>query len=614
MTAFGEGQRHWAGFVAIATLFVLAIATPLMLEGPVGSGALHTGFVQAATRDRFEVADPLRLLSHPPVTIERGTISFRDASGSRLHSAEAMLAILRGGSAGLVIEDATLTLDDAARTLASSGLADVLTAPVVEALSKLAFSSVKLARCRIVLPGWSGLSHVIEDLEATVTGMRKAARTARGSFMFRGEAVAFDLTLGAEAEQGGKLPISGTIKGRSIEAELRGMLQPATLMLAAPQASLKIPDLQRTVRWLGASWPEGSGFSSLSLNGELEWSGRAIAFQNATIAIDGNQAKGGLALKIMGPRPAIDGTMAFSRLDLGSYFAHGAAPGKKRDLARMISWPDWIEPTPSLLAEEIDADVRLSADVVTLGTHQLGRGAATLTLNRGRLLADVTELELGSGARGQGQLNIDFTPAEPPIAVTARLERVELSQLSQRLFGHPALLGSADLSLDLAGAGTTSSEIVGNARGTIHVRADKGAQLGADLRTLAATALSRDLDGWGPSSKGQTAVDQLDAELMLSSGVLAFQKASASAGATTLTAAGWVSLGDGSVNLRLAVSRPPDQSTVPAEHAGDGKPAANASLIRIEGPWSKPRIRHVPVSDKAAQPPVEPAVPGGRRG
>lgn len=609
MTAFGEGQRHWAGFVAIATLFVLAIAAPMVLEGPVGGGAIHSSVVQAATRDRFEVADPLRLLSQPPVIIERGTISFRDAAGSRLASAEAMLAIVRGGSAELVLEDATLTLDDTQPPLAPIAPADVLTAPVVEALSKLAISSVKLARCRMVLSGHAGPPQVIEELEATITGMRKAARVARGSFMFRGEAVAFDLTFGADVDQSGKLPVSGTIKGRYIEAELRGMLQPATLALVAPQASLKIPDFQRAVRWLGASWPNGSGVSTLSLNGELEWSNRAIAFQNATIAIDGNQAKGGLALKIMEARPAIDGTMAFTRLDLAPYFAPRAAPDSKLDLARFISWPDWIEPTPSLLAEEIDADLRLSADEVTLGTHQLGRGAATLTLNQGRLLADVTELEIGSGARGSGQLSVDFTPAEPPIAVKAKLQHVELSQLSQRLFGHPALLGSADLSLDLAGFGSTSSAVVGSARGTIHVRAENGAQLGADLRTLAATALSRELDGWGPSSKGQTTVDQLDAELMLSSGVLALQKASAKAGATTLTAAGWVGLGDGSVNLRLAVSRPPDQSALP-ERAGDGKPAANSSLIRIEGPWAKPRIRLVPASDKAAQPPAETSAPG----
>lgn len=612
MTAFGEGQRHWAGFVAIATLFVLALAAPLMPDGPLGNGTIHTSIVQAATRDRFEIADPLRLLTLPAVTIERGTVSFRHISGSRPSSAEAMLAILRGGTAGLVIEDATLALGDNT-LLPPPDTVDALAVPIVEALSKIAFSSIRLARCRLVLAGQDGTPIVLEDLEASVSLARKAARTGRGSFMFRGEAVAFDLTLGAETEDGGKAPLSGTIKGRHVDAELRGLLQLDTLTVSASQASLNIPDLRRAARWLGASWPDGPAVSSLSLRGELEWSRRAIAFQNATITIDGNQAKGGLALKTMGPRPAIDGTMAFSRLDLAPYVTRSPVLEHKFSLSRLMSWPDWIEPSPTLLAEQVDADLRISSELVTFGAHTLGRGAATLSLEQGRLLADVAELELGSGARGSGQLSIDFAPSAPPIAVKAKLEQVDLSQLSQRLFGHPALHGRSDLAVDLAGSGSTSTDVVGSARGRMLVRAEKGAQLGADLRMLAATALSKELDGWGPAAKGQTTVDQLDAELTLSNGVLAFRNASARAGATMLTAAGWIGLGDASINLRLAVSRPADQSALPEDAKGEAS-TANSSLIRIEGPWGKPRIRFVPASDGVAQPPVEPAAPSGRRG
>jgi hypothetical protein len=612
MKAFGEGQRHWAGIVAIATLFVLALAAPLMLDGPAGSGAIQTSVVQAATRDRFEITDPLRLLALPAITIERGTISFRHASGSRLSSAEAMLAVLRGGTGALVIEDATLALGDNALPPPPDTF-DALAAPIVEALSKLAFTSVKLARCRLVLADRAGAPIVLEDLEATFSLARRTARTARGSFLFRGEAVAFDLTLGAETEESGKAPLAGSIKGRHVAAELRGLLQLDALTLSAPQASLDIPDLRRAVRWLGASWPDGSVVSSLSLRGELEWSRRTIAFQNATIRIDDNEAKGGLALKTMGPRPAIDGTMAFSRLDLAPFVRNSPVSEHKFSLSRLITWPDWIEPAPLQLAEQVDADLRLSSDVVTFGAHRLGRGAAMLSLEQGRLLADVTELELGSGARGSGQLSIDFAPSAPPIAVKAKLEQVDLSQLSERLFGHPALHGRSDLAIDLAGAGSTSSDVVGSARGRMLVRTEKGAQLGADLRMLAATALSKELDGWGPAGKGHTTVDQLDAELTLSNGVLAFQNATAKAGATTLKAAGWIGLGDASINLRLAVSRPADQSALP-EDAKDKAAAVNSSLIQIEGPWSKPRIRHVPASNRAAQPPDEQPQPSGKRG
>src|SRR5690606_23452456 len=125
-----------------------------------------------------------------------------------------------------------------------------------------------------------------------------------------------------------------------------------------------------------------------------------------------------LALNTSGPRPAIDGTMAFSQLDLAPYFTSRALD-QKFSLSRLITWPDWIEPAPTLLVEQVDADLRLSSELVTFGDHPLGRGAATISLEQGRLLADVAELELGSGARGSGQLSIDFAPAAPPIAIKA---------------------------------------------------------------------------------------------------------------------------------------------------------------------------------------------------
>src|SRR4029450_1012508 len=52
------------------------------------------------------------------------------------------------------------------------------------------------------------------------------------------------------------------------------------------------------------------------------------------------------------------------------------------------------------LLRHVDADLRISAPKVAIKGYGLGRGAATITVRSGRLLADIAELELYSGKVG----------------------------------------------------------------------------------------------------------------------------------------------------------------------------------------------------------------------
>ena len=609
MKTRGDGQRNWTALVAVGTLFGLAVAVPLIHFEVIPDRGFTRGAVQAAARDSFTITQPLRLVDAPRVTIERGTISFVEPSGGRMSTGEAMLAILGGGSAGLILEDATLSISETSAAGPAEAEGQVVPlAPMLDALVRHSFKTLKLTRSNLVVhrPG-GGRPIVLTDLDATIAVPKKAPRTARGSVMLAGQSLAFDIALGLDRADGqpAKAPLTATIKSKLVSAEARGHVTlDETLRIDAPQANIRISDLHETARWLGMDWPDGLGPSRVAMTGALVWSSRAFAMSEATVELDGSRATGTMSLKTGGPRPALDGTLAFERLDLSPYLALRESEREARfNLGRLLKWGEWTDVPTTALAGQIDADLRLSSELVTLGTQELGRGAATLSLKGGKLLADVAELELGNGARCVGQLGIDFMPVEPQFALKGQLDDIELARLTRRVVGHPAVRGRARLELDLTSRGSSMAEVLREVSGRIDVGVRKGGQLGADLRTLAATALSRELDGWGGAGRGQTAFDTLDAKLRLSGGTLATDAVSARAGGTVLTVDGVLGLLDRSLDLDLAITHPGNADLLTASAVvpvAAEPPAANASYIRIKGKWDQPRIRLLSAPSKAA--------------
>lgn len=609
MKTLREGQRNWSAIMAVTTLFALAIAAPFIAvewgpDATLRSSSFRGAAVLAATRDSFTISQPLRLVENPRLTIVRGTISFVQASGEKMPTGQAMLAVLTGGSAGLALDGATLTLGDAPTDIGAGASDDVPVAPIVDALASHSYKTLTLTRCRLIVYQRGTEPLVLDDLEATVT-TKRSTRSAFGSFRLRGEVVAFETSVGLDGDGTNptRLPLTASIKSEFIKSDIAGHLAlDTTLQVTARRASVRLPSVRKAAQWLGADWPDGAGLAGFAIDGELDWSSRALAFTNATISIDGNKANGMLALKTSGPRPAIDGTLAFDRLDLTPYLRQPAPEERAPafSLARLLSWDDWTEPTPISLAEHVDADLRLSANVIVVDHEQLGRSAATVSLKASKLLADVAELDLGGGARGSGQVSIDFAPPSPVIGLKAKFERVELASVLQRAVGHPVLRGRSEIGLDLTTFGANAAEIAGGASGRISLNVPDGGQIGADIRALAATSLSGQLDGWGAAGRGQTPIDSLVAELTIADGVVATQSTTARAGGTLLQMGGALGLADRSMDLKLAISNPGEPAAQSPGTPQLETAATNASLLHMQGQWDKPKIQRLPFGERAA--------------
>ena len=157
------------------------------------------------------------------------------------------------------------------------------------------------------------------------------------------------------------------------------------------QVELSSPSLRRVARWFGVPVPIADGLNAVAVKGQVNWARHAFAVEDAKVVIDGNEAAGALVLNLAGERPLIDATLAFHALDLTPYAEAARSQSFLFD-RQTATWSLFDLSFP--LIRHVDADLRISAPKVALKGFGLGRGAATIAVRSGKLLADIAELDL----------------------------------------------------------------------------------------------------------------------------------------------------------------------------------------------------------------------------
>ena len=80
----------------------------------------------------------------------------------------------------------------------------------------------------------------------------------------------------------------------------------------------------------------------MRVKGTLDWGAGVLTFSRATIAMDGNEGTGALALDTTKAIPSFDGTLAFDTLDLSRYLLARPRSWRRSGrsaLAGMTKWP-----------------------------------------------------------------------------------------------------------------------------------------------------------------------------------------------------------------------------------------------------------------------------------
>jgi len=576
-------------FLAVAILLCLLflISAPYLVERRFDEIGLRSAAVFAASTHSYSLSSPVRLLKAPNIALESGTISMPPNRTGLARGGEVIAMLITGSSSRLTLEKATISADFSAReAVLTTGSAHGGVAPLVAALQSLQFDALAVRDSSVRIKLGDGSTLVLDDLTTDVTAKQNGTIRAVGSFVFRGEKVSFDTKLATKLDpQSGAYPVSAALNSQPLSASLDGQLMLGdSPRLLSPQADLTIPNVRHAARWLGAGWPPGDAFEGFYAKGQLEWVNHTVAFQNATVQMDGNEATGTLSVNFSGQRPAIDGTLGLKTLDLSKYVAAGDASKQPLDesLLSMVTGASGLE---FPLIQIIDADLRISSSSVVLPGVTIGRSAATISLRGGKMIADIAELEIDEGTRGGGQLRIDATGPRPSYDIRGKLEALDLGRAGQAIFGHPTIQGRGNVIVEISAEGDTGTMLLGSLDGKLCVTLDEGGQLGLDLDQLsAAVKTPKPQSAWKAASTGAMPIDTLEARFAVHKGVIRTEVAKAVAGSRAMNAEGAIDLPTRQLNLELAIG-----DVAQASAAGAATPV-KSDVIDMHGPWTAPAL------------------------
>lgn len=606
-------QRFALAAIVVLAFVTLGLSVPIFVGGRPQAIVLHHSSVHAASRDTFVVTTPIRLSASPGLVLQRGTLTLVSDRSRPPLSGEAAAALLASGSARLMLEDATLTVEvDRPTDVVGAGTEpDAPAAPLLAALSRLGFSTLAIRRGIVVLKRHAGGSELLSDVRLDITNKRDVALTANGSFELQGRQLALDATVGFASDRKDvvRLPVKGSIKGSFLEATIADgrLVLGDRLQLVAGQAEVQSIGLRQVAAWLGAPWPGERGLGGFRAKGQLEWQDRTIAFQNASFQMDGNEATGTLTLDWGKARPSIEGTLALKTCDLTKYTGTVKPSGGFMERTG-LGWLRSITEPGSLafpLIRHLDADLRISANEVTSGALKFGKSAASVAVKDGKLLADVAELDIDGEGNLRGLLAIDMAGIVPRYQMRGKLEAVEAGKATEIMFGHPVLSGRASIMFDLTGTGETVDQLASTLHGKLGVELPEGGALGLDVVQLASLAArSPEIKGWGTLGRSQARVSRLVSRFSMQGGVLFADTFKATAGDRLMTLSGDINLASRTVDAQMSVARL--TSSGPLAEVSASEPT---EILSVRGPWSEPVVRYSKRPSKAAAPSPPPAGP-----
>ncbi len=559
------------------------------------SGDMLANFrLHAAPRVGYVISEPVQLLARPRLILESAAIHGMD-TGADDDGPEAVARSRR-----LVLDRPIITVDVASASTPREVSLGTVLEPIIARIASLDVQSLTIRGGTVKLQSSAAEPEVLSDVDLQITPQRKASAGVSGQLTYLGQRLSLSATIARLAANGAEYrwPVQAMVSGGMFETRFDGVLGEEKGLRLNGTVDVSIPRLREMALWIGIGAPRAGNLEAMRLRGALDWTGGAMAFSQASLTLDGNEGLGAISVTRAGDRTAIEGTLAFKRLNLKPYIVSAM-------VERTLLAPIFAATRPPAIAsllDNVDADLRISCEALVIPGIETGQAAVAITLKNGKLLADVAEVALEEGVF-KGQLAVERAGSDPRYALSGKLEGVEAGRLLQRAIGRNPLQGRADINLSLMTIGDTTEELLTGLSGKAQIEMRGGSRAGVDIRALAQAAKRGELKGWQAVGTSTTGFDELALRLDANQGVLRATILQAKSGTSTFNGNGTIDLSRQALDFALALGTT-DPSIRPA--TGD--------VLVLSGPWSAPGIRLGRREDAQERPlPVTaPVSPAGR--
>lgn len=416
-----------------------------------------------------------------------------------------------------------------------------------------------------------------------------------GTFNWRNELVEFNVSVSQPIAliNGNASPARFAIASRPVRVSFTGTANGLAALQLEGETTVTTPSVRRAAQWLGGIAMDNSPILGAGLiEGDLNWIGPSLTFPTAHIELDGNIADGSISIDLAKQKPRLQGTLALEKLDLSAYL--------ESLRARINEDGGWqTAPIKMRLLELGDLDIRLSAGQILAGGVRMGKSAAAVTINNGRLDANIGEAQF-YGGRLEADASVETGDGAATASARVVLDDTPAAVLLDDLAGISLVEGATSARIELGGSGDTWGKLVETLAGSAHIEISDGALVGFELGQLAALSGGYEVAEPAPGS-GTVPITSLAADLELADGTLSSEGIVAEGDTFTITLGGEVSLFNFGVRGRGVLNA--------ARAEGDDGRRRDIPFV-VSGSWFSPfllpdyerLIRRGATDDGASQP------------
>ncbi len=316
--------------------------------------------------------------------------------------------------------------------------------------------------------------------------------------------------------------------------------------------------------------PKGMG-RTIAVSGKITYTAEGTAhLRNGKIKLDQNVFSGEADLFLTGDRPRLNASFTADALDFSVLAA--SVDGTGENVAVAEGWSKDIIDVSGLGA--LDARVSLAAGSVDLGTVKLGATAVVATLERSRMVFDLSRAQSYDGEvtgqfvmNGRGGLSVGGDLTATGLAMTPLL---------RDLADYERLVGTGDMRLKFLGVGNSVDAIMNSLSGDGSIKLGQGEILGLDL-----VGMLRNLDGSYQRLGQKTVFDSIDATFTIKDGVLRNDDLLFIAPLVKAQGAGDIGIGAQTLNYRVN----------PVALATEDGSGGISVPVLITGTWANPKFR-----------------------
>ncbi len=324
---------------------------------------------------------------------------------------------------------------------------------------------------------------------------------------------------------------------------------------------------------------QASGKAEIRLNG-------SVVMINGLSGVIGDGAFNGWASVDVASKPLVKLDLDFQRLDIA---ASPAAPqdsqGPSQPSSQSPSQP-WSNATLDLTGlNYIDAQIRLSAAGVNIGTAHFAPAAIDATLAGGVVKCAISNLG-AYGGQASGEVDIDASGGNPSYLMRSDLIGVRALPLLRSAAGFDKLDGRLQAKIAVRSTGSSQRAILSNLDGTVFANFQDGAIKGLNVAQMIRSLTASPLSGWQQGSEQTTDLTQLSASFRIEKGQATTTDLNLVGPLVKMTGAGTIDLGTQMLAFRV-------EPKLVMTTEGQGRAADPVGFgipVVIDGPWAEPRI------------------------